>query len=217
MSKFEFMCSKDDISVVKIGNSIYYIDIIDKFDIIVYNHLLIKQNIIVPEFWIAEVSRGEAALSTLIACSKAYENGFNAGLSTKSKKCFKDFVQKLTQIILQPQYAEKFIKLFWIELRPFSVVKSLIGKMILNENILHSTPEASRIILDRFIIRSKFENDYEFSDKAFRIADSLVEANFDPTNEMLYVLDIKDSNVPMLIQNIQKLVDRRQNARTNRL
>jgi len=214
MAKFELLCSKDQVAVIKIGNSIYYVDLDNHFDVLVYDSEFNKQNIIVPEYWLPEVTRGEATLAVLKASMTAYENGFNAGYSIKSKRHFKHFAEKLAQSMMNPELAKRIVQLFWVELRPFDVIKDMVAKIVSNEQIRSKTARASRMTLDRYIPRAAFEGDKEYRDKIFTIIQDMEPVTFDPTDELLNVLDLEDTDVPHLIQNIDKIVGLRTNART---
>lgn len=214
MAKFEFLCSKDKVAVVRIGNSIYYIDIVNPFDIVIFNSSFCKENIIVPEYWIPEISRGEATLSTLKACMTAYENGFNAAYAIKANRHFKYFVNKLIEALSDPGSARKFLNIFWVELQPFDIVKGIISKIINNKQFRDKSPKSSRIALDRYSSRSKFELDKEYDDIIYRIIQDMDRVVFAPTNELLDVLKICNTNVPMLIQNIDKIIGFRTDARS---
>lgn len=210
MAKFEFLCAKDRVAVIKIGESIYYLDLDDHFDIKVYDTALQLQNIIIPEFWISEVTRGQASISIINACVVAYSNGFSAGYSIKANRCFVDFVHKLKKALLDPETASLFLQLFWIELRPFEVIKKLVSKIISNQTIREKTPAASRITLDRYEIRARHEDDNEFSDIIYRIQNEMEEAVFDPTNQLLDILEVRRDKTPLLIENIDKIVNSRE-------
>lgn len=209
MAKFEFLCSKDKVAVIKIGNSVYYLDTLDPFDIKVFDSDFKQLNIIVPEYWLPEATRGEAALSTLNACIAAYENGYNAGFSAKSRRHFKEFTKKLIKTLSNPETAERFLQLFWVELRPFDKIKEFVAKIVANPAIREKSARASRITLDRYQPRAKHVGDKEFSDRIYLITQEMAPVEFDPFNELIDVLDIEDSPVPTLIQNIDKVTSLR--------
>ena len=206
MAKFEFLCSKDKVVVIKIGNSVYYLDIFDIWDIKIFDSEFKQLNIIAPEYWLPEATRGEASLSTLKACSLAYENGYNAGYSSKSKRYFKDFVKRLIKSLSDPETAERFVQLFWVELRPFDKIKEFVAKIVANPLIRERSARASRMTLDRYQPRAKYVGDKEYGDKIYLVTQEMESVTFDPFNELLDVLEIEDSDVPSLIQNINKVI-----------
>lgn len=205
MAKFELLCSKSKVAVIKIGKSIYYVDLIDYHNILIYDHKFSKQNIIIPEFWLPEVTRGEATLSVLKVAMVAFENGFNAGHSIKAQRHFKRFSEKLIQLILRPATAQRFMSLFWVELRPFAVVENMIGTLVNNVDLCNKSATAARTTLDRYVARAECEDNVH-SDKAYAIASTLPPVVFDPIVELLELLDISTTEVPHLMQNIDHIV-----------
>lgn len=209
MAKFEFLCAKDKVSVFKIGNSIYYMDTSDHWDIKVFDAEFKQLNIIAPEYWLPEATRGEAALSTLQACSTAYENGYNAGYSVKSKRHFREFARRLVAALSNPATAEKFIQLFWIELKPFDTIKSIVAKIVANPTVREKSARASRMTMDRYQKRAEYVGDKELGDKIYRITMEMDPVTFDPLDELSDVLEIEDSDIPALIQNVYHIISLR--------
>ena len=212
MAKFELLCSKDKVAAIRIGNSVYYIDIANPHDILVYDSDFKKQNIIVPEYWLPDVTRGEATLAVLKAAMTAYENGFNAGHGIKSSRHFNEFVRRLIKALQDPELAKQFLSIFWIELRPFESIKDIVRKLIENPTIREKSPRASRLTLDRYRPRAEFEYDKEFNDRIRVIQQDMDEAVFDPSDELRDVLDLKATQVPQLITNIDHVIGLRSNA-----
>jgi hypothetical protein len=212
MAKFEFLCSKEKVAAVKIGNSIYYIDTSNQFDITIFNSDFVKQNIIVPEYWLPEVSQGTASLLTLKASMSGYESGYKAAYSIKSHRHFAEFTRKLVAVLLNPESAKKFLNLFWVELQPFNVVKNIVGKIVANDQFREKSPISSRITLDRYTSRSEFEGDKEYSDRICRITQETDSHVFSPIDELHDVFNLKAPVIPALIQNIDKVIGFRKDA-----
>lgn len=212
MAKFELLCSKDDVAAIRIGNSVYYVDIANQHDILIYDAEHKKLNVIVPEYWLPEVTRGEATLAVLKAAMAAYENGFNAGYGIKSSRHFNDFVQRLINALVDPELAKQFLSIFWIELRPFDDIKNLVRKIVENPKIREKTPTASRLTLDRYATRADFEYDKEFSDRIHLIQQEMEEVVFNPSDELRDVLDLKPTKVPQLIKSIEHIIGLRSHA-----
>ena len=105
-----------------------------------------------------------------------------------------------------PETAERFLQLFWIELRPFEIIKGMVSKIVANPLIREKSARASGITLDRYEPRAKHVGDKEFSDRIYMITQEMPEVEFDPFNELIDVLEIEDSVVPSLIQNVDKVI-----------
>lgn len=208
---------QSDIVHIKIGKTLYYIDFFDYNDIKVYDENLKRLCVFIPEYWIAEVSRGKLTLSSLYCTVSGYKLGYNDAIKNKSKDMFVDFFKILSDTITNTKKATEFIKLCWIELYPYQHVKSSILKLLSDRSLYTKDLNYTTNVLCRFIPRAKFNNDKEIIDQIelIIIEHDLMIINYDLCSIFTdYFIDenIKDQ----ITININNLVDlRHANIGTN--
>lgn len=214
MPNFNIIRVESDIIYLKIKKSFYYIDMHDTHDIKIYDVNFNRLCVFVPEYWIIDVSGGSITLPALTCAMQAYQVGYQDASKYASSNGMKYFIDKLVGYIFDPVKSTDFIKLCWIELHPYSNVKLSIEKLISDRGIYTKDLELTNMMLSRFELRAKNQNDKEILDRIelVRLEHGLTPMKFDAYSAFVtfFISDDRDE----ISENIAKVKNRRNGTTT---
>lgn len=206
MPKCKIVDINDKIVTFKVVNTIYHADLYDYQNVKFYKNNLKRENTIVPEYWIVQVSDGELTLYSLKLALEAYEIGLKE--SQKSNFAYDVFISVIDKIVNNCDTLEKFTKLFYIEFFPYSNIRSSILQLLNNRDVLTSNIASAKMLLSRFKKRAKDKNDNELLDAIDRVflEFDLSDDPFDFAQSLKSIIDVQSTELDY-VQHIKKCRD----------
>lgn len=205
MASFKLLHAKDKIYSFKLGNTVYYLDSRDKGMIKLYDSELKRLNVIMPEGWLYNTTKGEVSLLILRYMAEAYSNGYKNGYKSKLNNYFKDFVIRLKNVLNDNELGQRFKNLFSIELLDYQITKKRINALISNDQLLHKNEAISRNMLERTLKAAINNEDELLITDITNALESLPPSDIDSNSDLYDIFGFKEFELPLILANIEKL------------
>jgi len=207
MPKFRFLCSQNSVAAIKVGTSLYYIDVLDSHNIKVYDSELNRLKIIVPEFWLPEITRGEITFQVLKYASQAFEQGFVMASARKRVDFFYKFCDEFDFKIRDFSSRSKLTDIYWVEFYPYDKVKQMVSFLVADDKILRKDLESSSNIIHRAMSRADSQDDLEFSRQLSSVFENLkTELNCKTVNHLAVLMNTDVAKTSHLFDNISTII-----------